>query len=886
MRALSRLRMFLLSLFHRRAAESDLDDEMQYHLEQEIAHNISAGMTPEEARFAAQRLIGPIPLYKEECRDARSAGMLESYARDLRYAFRMLRRAPLFTSIAIATLALGIGANTTVFTFVENILLRPLPVRDPQQLAVLNRGEAVNISYPDYRDYRDRNRSFSALIAYRYNPANISLRPRDNVRVWGYEASGNYFDTLGIAPKLGRFFGPSEDSKPGANPVVVISEHFWRTQMLADPNVIGRTVKINGAPFTVIGVAPASFRGTEVIVAADYWVPISMEAAIEPGNNWLEARLSTMVWVMGRLKPGVSRAQAELDLDRLLQQLARTYPDLVDAKVGFQLTPPGLVGGALRRPVTGFGVVLMAIAGAALLLACINLAGMLLARASDRQHEMGIRLAVGASRLQLLHQLMTESLLLAVAGGALGFGIAYLACDLFSSWRPSFDIPFDSAIHPDLAVLCFTALLSVATILFFGLTPALDALKTNVVSNLKNEPASPRLRRWSVRDLIVAGQIALSVVLVICSALVIRSLQRALTINFGFNPNGAVSVSFDLRTQGYNNPQSRRFDETLLRNVAALPGLASVGIVSNMPLRMGEDNEIISRADRPVPEPAQRRAASTYNISPGYFKAAGTRLLAGRDVSAHDRDGSPRVAVVNQALAELLFGHENPLGKHVRMSLDNADKGVEVVGVVETGKYEYIGEDPHPALFLPIEQTGTAWTTVVARTSLSPPAATEMLRKAVLDLDPDLTIFNAGSLKDELALPLFPARVAAVVLGIFGALAMVLAGTGLFALMAYAVSRRTYEIGIRMALGAKPAQVLETIFRRTAILCIVGISVGTVMTLIAGRLLSAVLYGVSPRDPATYAVALLIMVAVGVLASWHPAARAMHVQPARTLREQ
>ncbi len=880
MRWPARVRMLFRSVFQLRRIEADLDHEMHDHLEQEIQNNIRAGMSFEEARLAAQRLIGSLSLYKEECRDARGISFIENLARDLRYSIRMLRRTPLFTAVAILTLALGIGANTTVFTFIENILLGSFPARDPQQLVSVNWGEMVNISYPNYIDFRDRNTTFSSLIASRFNPVSMSVQARENFRVWGYEASGNYFKTLGIVPELGRFFTPLEDDKPGAN-AVVISDRYWRSRLAADPRIVGRAIKINGYSFTLIGIAPPSFSGTELIVAGDYWVPMSMEAQIEPGNDWLRDRGSQQVWMMGRLKPGVSRGQAEADLNRIAQQLTRVHPNEVE-QGKFTLTRPGLIGQALRGPITGFGIVLMSIAGMVLLLACINLAGMLLARASDRHREIGIRLAIGASRFQMLRQLMTESLLLALGGGALGLAIAFGACNLFSSWNPSFDIPVNNRLYPNATVLGFALCAALLTTLLFGLAPALQAVRVDLIPTLKEEPISTRFRTFSIRDLLVAGQIALSVILVISSVLVVRSLQHALTLNLGFNPNNAVSVSFDLRLQGYNEAHSRRFDADLLQKASVLPGLRSVGVISNLPLGFGENNGVISRADRPMPPRAEWRAAILYNISPGYLQAAGTRLLLGRDVTDHDREGTPPVAIVNEALVHLLYENENPLGKRVRLG----DRALEVIGVVETGKYESLGEDPHPAVFRPIAQTGTTWTTLVARTRLSAREATDLLRKVVLDLDSNLTLFNSGSLQDQLALPLFPARVAAIVLGAFGVLAMVLAATGLFALMAYAVVRRMREIGIRMALGARPAQVLSSIVRRTVVICVIGISIGTIVTLAAGRLLSAILYGVSPRDPAAYAMALLLMIAVALLACWNPAARAIHIDPARTLREQ
>jgi len=888
MRWLARLRKIFQSLFRRRQIERDLDAELQYHLEQEMESGIEAGLSPEEAQLAARRLVGSVPLYKEECRDAWGIGFVENLMRDLRHATRMLRRTPLFTVTAISLLALGIGANTTVFTFVENILLRSLPVRDPQQLVVLNWGEMTNMSYPNYVDFRDRNTVFSNLAAYRFNPVSMGVQGRESSRVWGYEASGNYFGTLGVQPLLGRFFGPTEDDKPGANPVVVISHRYWTSRFNADPGVIGRAVKINGYPFIIIGVAPPSFSGTELIVAGDYWVPMSMESHIEPGNDdWIHSRGAQNIWTMGRLKPGVSGAQAAANLDQISQQLARAYPNELDQRTRFHLARPGLIGQTLRGPITSFGVVLSGMAGAGLLLACMNLAGMLLARAADRHREVGIRLALGASRFQLLRQLMTESLFLSTGGGVLGVASAFGACRLFSAWHLEFDLPLVTALRPDGLVLCFAAAVALATTVVFGLTPALQAIRTEVIPSLKNEPVSSRFRRWSVRDFLVGGQIALSMVLVIGSVLVVRSLRHALTLNLGFNPDRAVSVSFDLSLQRYSEEGSRRFDAALVRKASGVRGFESAGVINSLPLRLGgENNRVVSRTDRPVPKPSERIGAIIYNVSPGYLRAAGTRLLFGRDVNDYDREGAPLVAMVNEALAHVYFGKENPLGKRVRLSTDPADKGIEIVGVVETGKYEYMGEDPKPVVFLPIAQTGTAWTTVVARTSLPTQQASELLGKTVLDLDPDLTLFDEGGLRTQLAIPLFPARAAAIVLGIFGVLATVLAATGLFALVAYAVARRTHEIGIRMALGARPVQVLRPVLARTLVLCAAGISIGTVITLAAARLLSAILYGVSPRDPATYITAILLLTGVGLLACWEPAARAMRIDPARALREE
>jgi len=885
MRWLTKCQMFLHSLLNRQRVDTDLDQELQDHLTQEIENNIRSGISPEEAAYAARRSVGSIPLLKDQVQDSRSTAFLENLGRDLRYALQMLRRTPLFTSIAILTLALGIGANTFIFTFVENVLLRSLPVSDPQQLVSLNWGSAANMSYPNYVTFRDKNAVFSQLVASRVNIVNLNVRPRENFLAWGYEATGNYFQTLGIQPQLGRFFTPAEDNAPGAHPVLVISDRYWRSHFYADKGVLGQVVKLNGFPFTIIGVAPPSFTGTELILSCDFWVPMSMELQIEPGNDWYHSRSASNIWVMGRLRPGVLRAQAEANLDHIAQEIDSVYPKEANPKARFHLSKPGLIGNALRKPITGFGLVLTCLAALVLLLACINLASMLLARVSDRHREFGIRLALGAGSSRLLRQLMTESLLLAGAGGALGFFIALAGCSLFSAWRPDIGIPFDAALRPNGVVLCFTLVLALVATVLFGLAPALQATRTDILPSLKDEPVSPRLRRLSIRDLLVAGQIAISVVLLISSALVVRSLQQALSLNLGYNPDRAVSVSFDLRLKGFSPQESRRFPAALLERVSAIPGFEAVGVTSIMPLRADHGNNgVISRADRPVPKNTDMSSATIFNISPGYLQAAGTRLLIGRDFNFFDRENAPSVAIVNEALAHLLFPNEEALGKYVRMSLQPSDKGVRIVGVVETGKYEYLGEDPHPAVFLPIAQTGVSWTTLVARGPLPAQTALQLLSKAVLDLNPELTLSNAGSLKDQLALPLLPARMAAIVLGLFGALAMVLAATGLFALMAYAVASRTREISIRLALGARSGQVLSPIFRRTAVLCTVGISIGVITTLLAGRLLSAVLYNVSPRDPTAYLYAILLMITVALLASWNPAARAIHTDPARTLR--
>lgn len=885
MRLMVKARYFLASLFHRRRTEEELDQELRYHLDQETAENIRAGMPPEEANLAARRALGAVSVLKDQCRDAWGIGFFETLGRDLRYAAHMFRRRALFTLVALATLALGIGANITVFTVAENILLHPLQVRDSGNVLFLNWGESVNMSYPNYVDFRDRNASFSSLAAYRLVTSNLSIHPRDNAYAVGYEATGNYFEALGVEPELGRFFGPEEDDRPGAHPVVVLSDRFWRTRLNADVNAIGGTVRISGSPFSVIGVAPASFVGTEVIVGADYWVPMSMVSQVEPRSAWIQSRGAGNIFALGRLKAGLSWERAEADLDRIGAALAQQYPDAADPRARFHLSRPGLFGNSLRRPVERLVGVFAAVAGLVLLLACVNLAGMLLARAGDRRREVGIRLAIGASRWQLVRQLLTESLLLASAGGALGFALALLLFRVVSFWRPALTLPVNIALHPDAAVLGFGLLSVLGTSLLFGLAPALRTVRVAVTPG-QHSIASNSPGRWNARDLLVAAQVAISVALAICSVLVVRSEQNAHSLKLGLQPEGAAAIAVDLSLQDYDVQRIRAFDRDLLAKISAAPGIQDAGLISALPLTQRENNGTISRPDRPVPKPWERRFATLYDISPGYFRAAGTRLLSGRDFDAHDRPGSPFRVIVNQACAHLLFGAENPVGQHLRLGDNPSAPGIEIIGMVEDGKYEYLAEPPHPVVFLPLAFTASQFTTLVARSAMGTEQVTDLLRKTVFDLDPQLTVVSAGSLQDQLGLALLPVRMVASVLGVFGGLALLMAATGLFGLVAYAVSRRTREIGLRMALGAGRAQILSSVMTRTALLCSVGAVLGTVAALAAGKLLSVVLYGVSASDPTIYLSALLLVAGVALMACWHPALRAIRIDPAVTLRDE
>jgi len=801
---------------------------------------------------------------------------------DFRLAFRRLRQSPGFAFAAIVTLALGIGANTVTFSAINKLLLRPLPVERPGELVFVNSNRAGdNQSYPNYKDLRDRNQSLAGLIASRVAPVNMSQNG-NNAHVWGYEVTGNYFEVLGVRALLGRTLTPADDQKIGAHPVVVLSYNSWRSRFAGDPGIIGQSVKLNGLAYTILGVMQRGFFGTELIFRPEFWVPVAMEPQIEPGNAWINERFDWNLWAVGRLKPGVTRKQAESDLNAVAAGMGREIPDLQGMRI--YLTPPGLIGDTLRGGVIGFAAVLMGLAGLVLLIACTNLASLLLARASDRQREIALRLALGAGRWRLVRQLLSESLLLSLAGAAGGLFLAVWLVDALAAWRPPIDVPITMDFAIDYRVLAFTAAAGLLTTLLFGLAPALQAARTDLIPALKNAAFNTRLRRWHLREILVTSQIALSVVLLVGTVLVVRSLQRALTINLGFNPRNAVAVATDLGLAGYDETRGREFQHRLIEKVAALPGITAAGFANSLPLSLDQSATSVFAEGKPAPRPGEVPPASHYYmVSPGYFRAMETRLVAGRVFDQHDQKNTRLVAVVNQAFAARLFPNENALGK--RFSSGNS-KETEIVGIVEDGKYQSLSDGLKLALFWPASQHFNATTTVVARSSLPASQAVGMIQHAVHDLDPTLPFYQAGSLDDHLRLPLLPARLAASMLGAFGVLAIVLAATGVYGVMAYAVARRKREIGIRIAIGASRPHVMRLVLVRTSILLAVGTLLGVLGALAIGGQFSPILYGVSPRDPFTFVLAALLMAAIAFTAAWLPARRATLIEPSSALREE
>jgi len=805
---------------------------------------------------------------------------------DLRLALRRLRRSPGFTAVAILTLALGIGANTAIFSAINAILLRPLPVANPSRIVTLNETLGGNtfpsLSFPNYRDIRDRNSVLSGLMGYRILPASLGL-PGASQRIWGYMVTGNYFDVLGVSAIAGRAFKPEDDVKPGGHPLVILSYVCWQKRFGGEKSAIGRVVKINGMDFTILGVMPRGFFGTELFFDPEVFFPMMMQKELEGGAGYLDERGNSNTFVAGRLKTGVSMAQAEAGINSIARQLAEEHPK-EDGGMKVVLTPSGLAGSYIRGPVIGFATVLFGVSSLVLLVACTNLASMLLARAADRRKETAIRLALGAARGRLVRQLLTESLVVALIGGAGGALLARWITSALAGWRPPVDIPILVNVTADYRVFLFAFLVSLFTTLLFGLLPAWQSTKTDLVPALKNEAASEKLRHWHLRDYMVATQVALSALLLVCSVLVVKSLQKAFDAPIGYNPKGMVTVSYDLNIQGYKKPQGREFHRRLLEKVRAIPGIESAAFIDILPLSLNSSSSSIYIEGKPKPKPADAPIAYTYSVTPDYFKTMKTRLLSGREFDIRDKQDAPRVAIVNKAFAEKLLSGEEPIGKRFTTGPDG--KPFQIVGLAEDGKYFSLTENRQSAYWTPLEEFYSSNVAVVARTALTSSEAVRLIRAAARELDPNVALYATGSMVDMLDVPLFPARLAASALGAFGVLAAILAATGIYGVMAYAVSRRAREIGIRMAIGASQGQVLGMIAQRAVILIGSGTVIGLGAALALGRLLGQILYGVQPTDPLTYGAVFLMMLTIAVLACWIPARRAIRIDPMTSLRQE
>jgi predicted permease len=799
---------------------------------------------------------------------------------DLRYAIRLLAKNPGFTLIAVLTLALGIGANTVVFSVLNALLLRPLPVERPNELAFLENQNGPSQSFPNYKDLRDRNRTFAGLIGYRIAPMELETHDRAD-RIWGYLATGNYFDVLGVRPALGHFFKQSDDLHPGESPYAVLSYNSWQSRFGADPAIVGKTIRINRQPYTVLGVAPRDFHGTELYYWPEVWVPMMMEPRIEVGNAWLDNRMTWDTFVIGRLKPSVTPAQAEADLNTIAAELARQYPTEND-RLHFRLSKPGLIGDFLGAPARAFTLGVLLLAALVLLAACTNLASMLTARATDRQREFAIRLAIGADRGRVLRQLLTETLMLALAGGGAGLLLAMVLTDALSRWRVPMDFPVQYDVSPDWRVFLFAVAGSLIAAVLFGSAPAWRASKSDPNLVLRGASTTWGRGRFALRDILVVVQVALCFVLVSASRLSLRGLQQALKMNLGFAPQHVSVVAFELGSAGYSEDRGRAFQQQALETIQRLPGVQSAAYSNSLPLSMDQSTTGVFPADKADPKPSDRIPVIYYEVSPGFFGTLGTKLLGGREFTWHDDAKSPQVAVVNVAFAKRVLHTENPVGQRFRGG--RSWPFTEVIGVVEDGKYETLTESRQPVVFWSILQSYNSTTTLEVRSSVPPMQMVGEIRQAIAQLDPELPLYGAGPLQQMLGFAFFPTQTAAIALSSFGVLAIVLAATGIHGLAAYAVARRTREIGVRMALGAHPVQVLRLVLGKTALLLALGSILGLTLALATGQVIASIVYGAQPRDPQVMLSAWGSIALIALSAAWSPARRATRIDPLVALR--
>jgi predicted permease len=878
------LRSTLRAIFGRSRWERDLDEELRSHVEHRAADLIRAGQSPRNAQRQARLELGSGETYREECRRSYGLRWLDVLGQDLRYAVRALRRSPGFTAVAVLSLALGIGANTAVFGVLNALVLRPLPVQSPAELVFV---EPTTHSYPNYRDLRDRNVTLSGLIAYRASPVGLGAGDAAS-RGWAYLATGNYFDVLGVKPLAGRFFHAEDDVSPGASALAVLSFDCWRNRFSADAAIVGRSIRVNGHPYNVIGVAPAGFHGTETIYWPDVWVLMAMEAQIEE-HDWLRNRNTSHCLVAGRLKPHVTRAQAEGNLRAIADDLARTYPR-TDAGIEVRLSKLGLVGNTLRNPVEAFVFGVIILAAMVLLAACANLASLMTARAADRAFEIAIRVSIGASRGRIVRQLMTESAFLALMGGAAGCGLAALILGTLSRLSLA-EIPVRVNVMADWRVFLFGLAAALASALLFGAAPARQGLQANPNQALRVGASVYKPGRvWPFRELLLAAQVALCCVLVTACFVAMRGAQRAFQMPVGIQPRGVSVAGFDLGLAQYAQKDGEAFQRRALDAALQLPGVTAAAFADSFPLGVDQSNSGAFRFGETDFRASRAIRVSHYEVSPGYFRAIGTHLLFGRDFTWHDDAYSPLTAIVNRTFARQVLGNQNGVGLYYRAG-DLKQPPVQVIGIVEDGKYQGLTEDPRPAIFRPILQNYSGTTYLLARAvhpeAAQPEAALALrMKRAVQSLDRGLPVYSTGALENLLDITFFQARAAAWALSAFGLLALMLAVTGIYGLSAYTVSRRVREIGIRVAIGAQPSQVLMSVLGRLAAVLGVGALAGIAGGLACTAVLAHVAPQATPRDPVVLGGVAVTMLAIALLSCWAPARRAISVDPIRSLRHE
>jgi predicted permease len=806
---------------------------------------------------------------------------------DVRYALRNLRLSPGFSALAILTLALGIGANSTIFSWINGTLLNPIPGSfNTSNLVTLNRSTqlraARDFSYPDYLDLREQNHSFSGIAASAFRPVDITGGARPE-HTWATLASANYFDILGVRPILGRGFLPAEDQTPGGSTVVVLSYRLWQARYGGDRSVIGRQVQIDQHSYQVIGVAPPTFQGSQTGVQTDMWIPVVMCRQIVSSKDRLHARDINWLVLQERLAPGVTIEQAQGEMDSLMKHLAASYPDQHQGDAAVTVFPlwRGPFGANMYLYV--LLPMLMAIAAFVLLLACANVANLVLVRAVSRRREVAVRLAVGATRWRLVRQFLVESILLAVAAGAVAMMITAWTAGAFGRFIPPTNIPVGLNIQVNATVLGVTFLISVLAGVIFGVLPALRASDLSPMAVLKEDSnsSSGSIRKARLSSILVVAQLALSLLLLVCSGLFIRSFAAAQKVDTGFNPKSVYLGSLSLFSAGYNSKTGTEFYRQLLAKIRQIPGVKSVTIADWTPLGYSTNSTVVE-PEGYVPQPHESMDIKEASVGPDYLHVMQIPILAGRDISAQDTEDSQTVAVVNQSFVDHYWPGQSPLGKIV------ATEGMHftVVGVAQNAKYDRLDELTRPIIYLPIIQDYSPYGIIHARVSGEPLAYAKPIEKVVRDLNGELPVFDESTLERQVEIGSMGQRIAGTFVGLFGGLALILAAVGIYGVIAYTTRQRTHEIGIRLALGANERDIFRLVLGRGVQLILFGLGIGFVLSIILTRFLRALLFQVGATDVITFVTVGALLSAVALLACYVPARRAMRVDPMVALRNQ
>jgi putative ABC transport system permease protein len=870
------------NLLRKHAGEQELDEELRSAVEILTDEKIKSGLSRPAALRQAMIELGGVEQVKEEVRAIRVGSFLDNFTREVRLAFRSLGKAPSFTAVVILTLALGIGANATVFAMVSRFVLHTVPVGDPPTLLTLyttDHNECCNsFSWPLFTDIRENAKSFSDVAGFfELLPASIS-GSGDPERLWGQATTTNFFDVTEVGMTLGRGFRADEQSSP----VIVLGHRVWKSRFNSDPNILGKSVTLSGHPYTVVGVASPNFRGIDIILDTQFWVPIGDTDQLLPNTSRFDSRDYHWIVVAARLKRGVTHAEASAELDLLAQRFAQARPS-TDKGLGFRFEQAGSLPPRGKSVVLLFLSTLMLVVLFVLLIACGNVANLFLARAAGRQREMAVRIALGATRAQLLRQVLTESVLLALLGGLLGVLISIWAAGGLSAFR--FPVPVTLAldIGIDYKVLLFTFLLSLATGVLFGLLPAWTVASRFPSKALKGEDAltSPG-RFWTMRNALVVMQISMSLVLLCVTGLCLRSLRMASRIDIGFRSSGVLAMSIDPRLHSYTPERTVQFLAELQRRISLVPGVSSAAATDALPLSGGHRSDGFQAVGKKPLDPTP--IAELYMASPGYLDTLGIQLRNGRDFSNESAD-SPRVAIVNQVFADTFFPHEDPLGQ----SVSGGGSTYEIIGVTNNIKSRFLGEDLRPVLFRSLAQTITSdpsfeGYTILARTAADSDSVATSVRSVIGEMDPTLAVFNEQTMEHHIREALFLPRLAGTLFAVFGTVGLFLAAIGLYGVMNHTVSLRLREIAIRMALGAQASSVQVLLLRRGLQLTGIALAIGLPVAFVVAKLFSSVLYGIKPNDAITFISIPLFLAFVGLLACHIPARRATKVDPMIALR--